>query len=426
MKIGDWGLSPCGGDCDILMRMSVRPKLRRVIVLLETSLGVSRDILKGIIRYSREHEPWILELTSGGVGDLRLPQGWRGDGIISRSLTEKEMAAVLGHPAPKVLMDVPSTCLANCAVNAPVVRFESDYYATGREAADYFLARGFRNFVFFGESRSTLSPSSRLSAQYAVPEWSELRCRGFCDRLAACGHYVTVLKKFVSRRESESWHLERPRVIRLLQDLPKPLAVFTPTDARGRQILDACQVAGIAAPSAVAVLAVNNDRTLCETSVPQLSSIPLRAEEAGYDAAAALDRLMKGARSSKKVRIYGHLPVVTRDSTLNHQTDDPLVVAALSRIHEAEGFGLRASELAGERHTTLRTLEKHFMRALGRSVGDVLRETCLEHVRRLVTTTDLPFRQIAARAGHLSASHLSDVYRRRFGRTMGDDRKGRS
>lgn len=399
------------------------PKPRRVIVLLETSLGVSRDILKGIIRYSREHEPWILELTSGGIGDLYLPQGWRGDGIISRSLTTKAMDALLAHPSPKVLMDVPASVFRR-GTNAPLVRFESDYLETGREAADYFLARGFRHFAFFCESRSTLSLSSWNSAQYAVPEWSDLRCRGFCDRLVACGHHATVVKEPASRQESESWYIERPRVIRLLQELPKPLAVFTPNDARGRQILDACQVAGIAVPSAVAVLAVNDDKTLCETSLPPLSSIPLRAEEAGYDAAAALNRLMKGGRSPKRVRIYGHLPVVTRDSTLNLQTDDPLVVAALSRIHEADGFGLRVSDIAEGVGMTLRTLESHFSRALGRSVGAVLRETCFEHVRRLVTTTDLPFHEIAARAGQLSVSHLADAYRRRFGRTMGEDRRG--
>ncbi|MDO5320107.1 MAG: substrate-binding domain-containing protein [bacterium] len=397
---------------------------RRVIVLLETSLVVSRDLLEGIVRYTREHDPWILELTSGGVGDLRMPQGWTGDGIISRALVPQQMRNLLANPAPKVLMDTPAVSQDVCVENLNTVRFESDYYQTGCDAADYFLARGFRHFAFVEEARSSLGTTVWQTDACRASDWSIQRGRGFCERLAACGHQAAWINSPHTRRVAENWHLELPHIVKRLQNLPKPLAIFAPNDSRGRQILDACQVAGIPVPYSVAVLGVNDDRVLCETSHPPLSSIPLCAEEAGYAAAAALDGLMRGERSVDKTVVYGHRPVVTRDSTLSLQTDDPLVIAALRRIRETNGFCLRVTDLALGLETTVRNLENHFTRALGQSVGSVLRETCFSNIRRLVVSTDLPFKDIAVRSGQLSVAHLADAYRRRFGCTMGEDRKG--
>ena len=52
-----------------------------------------------------------------------------------------------------------------------------------------------------------------------------------------------------------------------------------------RQVADACLMSGIPVPYSVAILGVNNDSTLCDTTLPPLSSIPLDAERAGYTAA---------------------------------------------------------------------------------------------------------------------------------------------
>ena len=103
-------------------------------------------------------------------------------------------------------------------------------------------------------------------------------------------------------------------------------------------------------------LGVNNDRTLCETSLPPLSSIPLDAECAGYTAAHLLDEQMHG-RKVPPLTLYNPLEIASRDSSLPHQTDDALV-------------------------------------------------------------TDLPFSEIAAQCGQRSAAHLADTFHRRFGRTM--------
>ena len=40
---------------------------------METSLEVSRNILRGIIRYIREHDNWMLDFMPGGIADQHLP-----------------------------------------------------------------------------------------------------------------------------------------------------------------------------------------------------------------------------------------------------------------------------------------------------------------------------------------------------------------
>ena len=397
--------------------------MKRVALLMESSLEVSREILAGIIGYCREHEPWQLDFTPGGIGDQKLPRDWAGDGIIARVPDAHEAARLAAHPAPKVLFDPLDAFVAPGQPLAGCFRVENDHIAVGRLAADYFLARGFRNFAFAPAVLSS-NPQMRYATEDAAsPNWSRLRREGFAERLAEAGFALSTCPRPSNRRAAERWPSERTTVVRWLQSLPKPVAIFAPHDARGRQVVDACQTAGISVPYAAAVLAVNDDATLCETCLPPLSSIRLDAHNAGFRAAAALDALMAGRHVARRRLAYPPVEVVTRASTLQMQTDDTLVIAVLERIRAADGFSLRAAELADDAHITLKTLERRFRAAIGRSVGAVVRDTCLDHVRRLVETTDLPFAEITRRAGQLSASHLAAAFRARFSQTMTEARR---
>ena len=77
----------------------------RVAILMESSLEISRDLLRGIIHHVRASEPWTLDITPGGIGDQRLPESWRGDGIIARIPSVAEAARLAACPVPKVILD---------------------------------------------------------------------------------------------------------------------------------------------------------------------------------------------------------------------------------------------------------------------------------------------------------------------------------
>ena len=57
-----------------------------VALLIETSRAYGRGLLRGIIRYQREHGPWSIYFQPRGINDpapgwLR---NWKGDGILAR------------------------------------------------------------------------------------------------------------------------------------------------------------------------------------------------------------------------------------------------------------------------------------------------------------------------------------------------------
>ena len=382
---------------------------------METSLEVSRQILYGIAHYAKKHGPWILEYISGGISDQRLPEGWDGDGIIARVPSEKEAKKIAGNPAPKVILDphTPFTVPKHPLSNLP--RVECDNVAIGRMAAKHFLSRKFTNFAFIGPSNA--SAVVCFGSWNDEPNWSEGRRIGYTEALAERGFKVNLYKGARSRHASANWTLEMPSVIEWIKSLPKPVAVFAPHDARARQVADACLMSGIPVPYSVAILGVNNDATLCETSLPPLSSIPLDAERAGFMAAETLDKLMHG-KEVPALATYLPLPVCARDSTLPHQTDDPLVIGVLEAIRKERGFSMRAGELADKFGVSLKTLNAKFHSSIRKSVGEVIRSACLDGVRDMVENTDIPFVEIASRCGQQSAAHLAFAFHKRFGKTM--------
>ena len=345
---------------------------------METSLEVSRQILYGIAHYAKKHGPWILEYISGGISDQRLPEGWDGDGIIARVPSEKEAKKIAGNPAPKVILDPQRPFTAPKHPISRLPRVECDNVAIGRMAAKHFLSRKFTNFAFIGPSNASIVVC--FGAWNDEPNWSEGRRIGYTEALAERGFEVNLYKGARSRHASANWTLEMPSVIEWIKSLPKPVAVFAPHDARARQVADACLMSGIPVPYSVAILGVNNDSTLCDTTLPPLSSIPLDAERAGYTAAHKLDALMNG-RKVQSITLYNPLPVATRDSTLQLQTEDALVIGTLEKIRKSHGFNMRVDECAQAACVTARTLETRFRAAIGRSVGYVIRTSCLAALR---------------------------------------------
>ena len=205
---------------------------------------------------------------------------------------------------------------------------------------------------------------------------------------------------------------------RWLKNLPKPLAVFAANDTRGRQVLSACLEADIPVPYETAVLGVNNDALICETSQPPLSSVAVDIERAGYAAAELLDQLMQRARREPLTVTYGPSGVVQRASTQRLHVTDRLVIRALEHIRINAGLNIRVSDVAEHLGVTRRWVEKRFDQTLGRSVLDEIQRVRMDTLRALVGQTDQPFTDIAKRCGFSGANHLGIIFKAYVGMTM--------
>jgi LacI family transcriptional regulator len=119
--------------------------MRRVALIIETSIAYGRGLLAGISRYNRLHGSWLIDFHPRGFGDP-LPSwlnGWRGDG----------MRAGIGWSTPADLL---------ASFNIPVVnlrartdpRFPSvwaNHKQIAELAAQHLLDRGLKSFGYCGK-----------------------------------------------------------------------------------------------------------------------------------------------------------------------------------------------------------------------------------------------------------------------------------
>ena len=79
----------------------------KVALLIETSRGYGRGVLRGIVRYARLHGPWAFYVTPGDF-EQALPrmEQWGGTGIIARIETPKVAGAILATGLPVIALDL--------------------------------------------------------------------------------------------------------------------------------------------------------------------------------------------------------------------------------------------------------------------------------------------------------------------------------
>jgi LacI family transcriptional regulator len=208
-------------------------------------------------------------------------------------------------------------------------------------------------------------------------------------------------------------------MVKFLKALPRPTAVFAPMDGRARLVLDACQAAGLRVPEEIAVLGVDNDTLLCESTVPALSSIHTGGFRRGQIAAEMLDDLMQGREPSERVVSLPPISVITRGSTGYDAMSDPIFGHAISYIREkAARGGVPVPEVARAAGCSRSYLDKGFRAKLGMSVREAVLKMRLEFVKELLATTSRSMTEIAMDCGFARDSHLAVLFKKATGKTM--------
>ncbi|MCA9234638.1 MAG: DNA-binding transcriptional regulator [Planctomycetales bacterium] len=380
--------------------MALKPP--KVALLIETSRGYGRGMLRGISRYARHHGPWEFYITPGDFAQtLPLMKQWGGDGIIARLETEAVAREVCAANVPTIILDVSQ----NIPLDIPdLQRFSevvSDSNEAGRMAAEHLIDRGHTQFAYVGEY-------GRL--------WSRNREMGFRSALQKHGFDAHVYEP-PTDGDLRSWEREQAVLIQWLADLPKPIGMMACNDDRGRQVLDACRRAGVKVPLEAALVGVDNDELLCELAMPPLSSVALNSDAGGYRAAALLDDLMSGRRRKPQRVTVEPIGVVERRSTQATAQYDPDVAEAILFIHDHAGQNIGVDDVVKHVKMSRRTLEIRFRDVVGRSPYHELQRVRVERARRLLMETDLPIPRVAAAAGFSSNAYLSQVFQKWVGKT---------
>jgi LacI family transcriptional regulator len=279
--------------------------------------------------------------------------------------------------------------------------------SSGETAARHLLGLGLGHFAY---------------CSYESFYWSDIRRDAFAKYLARKGRNVE-LYHLPSRARRIAWDRELTAVIDWLRSLPKPVGVMACNDDRGREVLQACHLANLRVPEEVAVIGVDNDELLCEMSFPPLSSVVMNHKQVGFAAAAALDAMMAGRKPPSRTIHLEPLHVIARQSTETVANQDAVVQKARRFIRANLHRPLKTQDVAGEVGLSRYDLHDRFCRAVGRPVGEEIRNIRIEQFRRLLVETDLPVSTIAAKVGSSSPANVARFFRESVGMNPASYRK---
>lgn len=365
----------------------------KIALLIETSNAYARGLLRGIVAYIRQHQPWSLYLSEHNRGD-KVPSwltSWKGDGIIARIENPSIAEALRGLSVP--IIDVSAARLI-----PELPWFETDDGAIALLAAEHLLERGFHHFAYAGDSRF---------------KWSNWRGEHFANCIRAAGHDCIVYK--AQRHFSPDDDRQIEDLAAWVKSLPKPVGVMACYDFRGQQLLDACRRHNIAVPDEVAVIGVDNDELLCELSDPPLSSVIPSTHRTGYEAAALLAEVMQGRRVKGEAHLIPPIGVATRRSTEVLAIQDRNIARALHFIRANACTGINVQDVIKAVPQSRRLLEKRFQKFIGRTPHEEIIRVQLDRVKHLLTQTDLPLEEVAQRSGFAHVEYLSVAFKRETG-----------
>ncbi|MDX9868751.1 MAG: DNA-binding transcriptional regulator [Kiritimatiellia bacterium] len=392
---------------------TIRTRLPHVVLWLPTSIKACRELMRGVLNFVHFHGPWALYLLdertsrTGGFD----PVAWGCTGMIVDMRNREQAERLLAIGVPAVLSHVPDDlCDARSPLSA-YSRLQCENSLIGIRAAEHLIERRYRHFAYVGDPTNA--------------SWSAARQHAFGKRLRQNG-FTGLLYPCPTRNECLNFSEEQNKLCAWLTKLPKPVALFAANDARARQVLDSCLKTGFAVPQEVAVLGVDNDELICETAQPQLSSIQMSTEQAGFEAARRLDRMMRGnpgGTSRQPVISFGFSHLVVRRSTEIVQIDDPLVARAEEFIRINAATVITVSDLVRHLRVSRRWLEKRFKSQMGHTLYAEIQRVRLQRVQLLLRESSLPIEEIAVLCGFYGASHLGTLFKQHVKTTPGAYRR---
>ena len=386
-------------------------KKQRVLIMIHGTFHSSRQKLRGILRYNQDHNQWHIQLFHNRPDDVTFSGKIANDtnGIITDMFSCRQFGDQI------MAMNIPYLCLdfigkSQYFTKSKFCQVNCDNAAAGRTGANHFLERQYNHFGFVNDLKNRV--------------WSLEREEAFVQTLAQNGKFCQVYRSKIYNEKSSADATDDFHSLRSwLVQLPKPAAVMAAMDARALQVINACYEEGLSVPDDVAVLGVDNDSLLCQACSPQLSSIPMCSEEAGYFGAQMLDLLMKNELGEKRIYVYGPKPVVMRESTNSVRYNDPLVSKTLRFLWNTSSLFVNVGELAKELGVSRRLLEVRFKEEVGHPVIEEIIRLRLDRVCGLLTYTSYSLSEIAEMCGFSCLSYLARLFKQRIGKTLSEYRR---
>lgn len=360
---------------------------KRAAICIDTRDGAGRRRLHGVAQYGQQHGWRMMLVRRRGKEAAREVAKLRPDGIIAYIADQSLVEAARRLSVPLV-----DTAISEVDVD----RFVSlDNREVGCLAVETLARLGLKHFGYCGVR------GKRASRQ---------RHTYFAERLAERGFSLAAF----SQRAAEGEAQMRP-LTAWLESLPKPVGILTFDDKLGERVLTACHWAGLSVPDQVAILGIGNDDLVSKLTWPSLSSINVPAERIGFEAADILDHAMRRKRVGEPQRHIPPAGVAVRGSTAVLAVQDTAVESAARYIRRHAGDAIGVGHVARAVGVSRRTLDRRFIKALGRSVHEELVAVRMQNACDLLAESRKTVSAIASLCGFRTAASFSRAFHRQVG-----------
>lgn len=376
---------------------------KHVIISFHIANVAGIGTFAGTLRYMRTLANWKVHLftsqtkLSPEIVDSAVKDGI--DGIlIDHPLHETLTDALLRSRIP--LVSIGNTDERLFKRRANVAFLEMDNRKIGEEGAKHLVSLGhFRSFGFLPDI-----PKSR---------WSAMRLRGYKVELDKRKCPVRV---FHSDAPHATDHYQND-LTNWIKSLQRPAAVMLAGDYHAINAFEACAAADLSIPDDIAILGVDNDPTLCDSTRPSLSSVEPPFEDEGFEAAALLDKMMRSRKKLTRPIIMRFAPtrIVERESTRHLTPGAHLIDRAIDFIENNCCTAISARDVAVRLGVSPSLLARRFQQYANTTVREVIIAARMKKVCTLLKTTRLPILRIAARCGFSTANRLTHLFTMRFG-----------
>ena len=324
----------------------------RLIFLTDFTERFAYNLLKGILAYAKNHEPWVVcrmppsfKAAYGMEGVLKWAKTWQADAIIGQFGNDDNVDLFRQNGIIALAQDYKERF-----TNIPNIT--GDYRKTGQMGAEFFLTKGFRHFAFYG---------------YRDAVWSKERCEGFRECIAAHG-FGDNFSAYQHESIDNLWLYDAPPLLAWLKSLPHPTALMACDDNQGNRLTELCKANGISVPDQIAILGVDNDEIVCNLSDPPLSSINHSIVRGGFEAAKLIEQLLNDDEASPQDVVLRPVNVVDRLSTDFHATDDRHIRTVLDHIRQHLTDEITVKSLVKLVPLSRRLLEMRFKEVTGQSI----------------------------------------------------------
>ena len=377
-------------------------KVHRIALLFNANKIFDYDVIAGIAAYfGSTGAAWDIFMEEDFQLRLSGIEHWQGDGIIANFDDPAVAEALSRCRIPVVAVGGSYADPANYPAGVPYVA--TDNIKLIELARQHLIDVGLRRFAMFsvpatGENRWA---QERENAFRSLMQGDQLEAEIF----RGCETSVHAWDEAV--RGQIDW----------LRSLPKPVGIIAVSDARARQLLQACILGGIAVPEQVAIIGIDNDPLVRRLTRIPLSSVIQGTQEVGRAAAHLIEQMLHGVRPPNTPIVVPPAGINVHASSQYQPIKHPNVMRARHFIRQYACQGIKTGQVADHVGVSRSSLDAEFRQELGCSVHDVILSFKLNAAKAGLESGDCRIEDVALESGLTSIQHMRRVFKRELGCT---------